>query len=133
MKSAYTITLLHSQPLLVVEGKINGRGPLRFSIDTGASSTVITPGAARRVRLANRTNKIVKGVSASTVVPAFLVKIDFLEIGNLSVHNLDAAVMNLSTVNRATHLNLDGILGYNFLCRYRVTIDYKIGTVKFQV
>jgi predicted aspartyl protease len=132
MTGAHSIKLLHTHPLLVVSAKINGRGPFRFSVDTGASITVVTPAVVKLARIKNNSNKVMTAVSANTRASTVLAQIDTLQVGNLTVTSLDVAVMNLATVNRATHLGLGGILGYNFLTRYRVTIDYRRNLLTLQ-
>jgi hypothetical protein len=73
----------------------------------------------------------VTAVSASNRVSASLHKLDKLDIGGLSVRGLEIAVVNLAAVNRATHLSISGVLGYNFLQRYKVVLDYPGGLVEF--
>ncbi len=124
MKSVYPVKLLHIQPLLVVDVNINGKGPFHFSVDTGASVSVVTPATARIAGIKYGPKKGAMAVSASTRTSTVLSQIEALEIGGLTISRLDVAIISLATVNRATHLHLGGILGHNFLSRYTVTIDY---------
>jgi len=132
MSSVYSIELLRTQPLIVVDVKINGKGPFHFSVDTGASVTVVTPSAARIAKIKYGHAKAATAVSASSRAATYLSQLDTLEIGDLIVNEIDVAVIGLATVNRATHLNLGGLLGYNFLSRFRVTIDYDRAVLSLQ-
>ena len=55
-----------------------------------------------------------------------------LRIGEIEARSLQVAVVSLATLNRQTRLNLGGIIGYNFLRRYLVTIDYPRRTIAFR-
>jgi predicted aspartyl protease len=126
-----SLHLIRTKPLLVIEGRVNGIGPLRFAVDTGASLCILSPAAAKRAALRVPEQQRAQAISAGGRFPTSIAKARLLEIGDLSVRNLEFAVMPLERVNRPTRLRLDGVLGYNLLSRYCVTIDYRNKTLIF--
>jgi hypothetical protein len=117
-------------PLIIVQGMVNGAGPLNFAVDTGASMSVITPAAARRSGITG--GKPARAHGAHGSMNATVSRLRSLRIGEIEVRSLQVAVVSLATLNRQTRLNLGGIIGYNFLRRYLVTIDYPRRTIAFR-
>ena len=129
-RDAIPFRFSEKKPLLIVSALVNGRGPLNFALDTGASMTVVSPGVARRAGLHSDGAKE-KAIGAGGQLSVVFANVDSLEIGGAHAAGLDVAIMRLSPISRAIGLRLDGILGLNFLQRYRVTIDYPAGVVSF--
>ncbi len=119
-----------AEPLIIVQVMVNDRGPFRFVIDTGASMTIISPGAAKRAGISS-SGVNAKARGAGGHLDATVIKIRSLRLGTLLHTNLPAAIVSLAMLNRTPRLKLDGILGYNLLRRYRVTIDYPRRTLSF--
>ena len=55
-----------------------------------------------------------------------------LAIDATQVDDLKVGIMDLSALSKVCATNLDGIVGYNFLARFRVAIDYPNQTVTFE-
>jgi clan AA aspartic protease (TIGR02281 family) len=112
-----------SEPLVMVEVAVNGKGPFNFAVDTGASMTLISPTVARRsgVKLSDIR---ARAIGASGQSEATFGKLKSLRVGQAQVSNIKIAVMSMRHINRSAKPRVDGIIGYNFLKRYRVTIDY---------
>jgi predicted aspartyl protease len=112
--------------LIVVSGRVNSRGPFDFVVDTGASMTVLSPSVARRAGVA-LSGPRASAAGAGPRLPARLARVRSIEIGPLRAMGLGVAILSLGALNRATRLEVGGIIGYNLLRRYRVTIDYAAG------
>ena len=123
-------TINDAKPLLIVQGLINGKGPFNFAVDTGASMTVIAPRSAITAGVLRTTRA--KAISATGRSVVTLGTIASLKIGAVEVTQLDTTIMSLTPLNRALHLRLGGIVGYNFLRLFRVIIDYRIGLLFLQ-
>jgi predicted aspartyl protease len=117
--------------LIVMSARVNGRGPFKFVLDTGASMTVVSPSVARRAGVA-LSGPRASAAGAGPRVPARLARLRSLEIGPVRATRLTVAILSLGALNRATRLELGGIIGYNLLRRYRVTIDYAAGRLVFR-
>jgi hypothetical protein len=115
---------------MAVQIKINGKGPYRVIFDTGAPVVLLN-------------NKIAR---ASGVLPKDFrrpplqlfgtsgeFKIKTLQIGDLKAANVPAIVMDHPTLELASKAlgPLDGIVGFPFFARYRMTIDYQAKELTF--
>jgi len=99
---------------------INGLGPFRFLLDTGANHSTITPELAEALGLltsADRT-RMVHGVTGSARVPT--VHIDHMRAGELVLSGRDIPVIGTTTLAGA-----DGILGVAGLERARIHVDFR--------
>jgi predicted aspartyl protease len=113
--------------LIWVDVRFDGKGPYRMAVDTGASMTVVLPDVAQKLGLIDREHRGVVG----GLDPVF-VTVKETEVGLLFCEKLKVAVMDLpqlSETAQALKLRADGILGYNFLARYRSTFDYDAKTI----
>src|SRR6266852_397507 len=91
---------------VVVPVMINGRGPFRFIVDTGANHSTISPGLARELGLkpAEGPSIILDGITGSAQVS--FVRIDRLQAGELTIESTAVPVVWASVMAGA-----DGILG----------------------
>ena len=114
---------------MAIQVKVNGKGPYRLIFDTGAPVTLLNNKVAKEAGL-------LKGVAT----PAFAlfgamgdVKVRSLEVGGLTARDTSAIVMDHPVVGlMAKKLGpLDGIVGFPFFARYKVTLDYKARTLTF--
>lgn len=111
-------------PLIVVPVMVNGQ-PFRFILDTGASGTIVSKQVAKKLKLARGGKAVALGATGSSAV--YLSTIDSLEIGGVKLEKLEVAIDDMKAIGKA-----DGIIGYNFLRAFRVTIDYKKQTIAFE-
>jgi predicted aspartyl protease len=105
--------------MIVAPVMLNGHGPFRFMIDTGATRTVLAESTLAKLNLkADPTAKIiVHGVSGRTVVP--IVHIASVDSGSMHFQNLSAPVLSGPVLN-----GLDGILGMDGLQGMTVSADF---------
>jgi predicted aspartyl protease len=99
---------------------INGKGPFKFVIDTGASRSTLAPHLARSLGLqqASGRNVMLNGVTGAAEVPT--VKVDSIEIGALRFEKQDLPVIFTSIMG-----NADGILGVAGFHDQRIDVDFK--------
>jgi predicted aspartyl protease len=97
---------------------IDGKGPFRFIVDTGANQSVITTQLAARVGLTYSPDRTLtlNGVTGSTLVP--IVQIATLRTGDLLQQSLTLPLLQ-SVMGGA-----DGILGMNGFEDHRITVDF---------
>jgi len=97
---------------------INGRGPFRLIVDTGANQSVLTHTVADMLGLTPSPDGNVRltGVTGTSVVPT--IKIDSLETGDLRQHDLRLAVM------RTVSGGAEGILGMQGFDGKRIKVDF---------
>jgi predicted aspartyl protease len=102
---------------LTINVAINGEGPFRFVVDTGADRSVIADDVAGRLGLLHQRQVMVEGVVRT--IPAQTVRLDNLSFGPVSLSNLYVPVLSRSL------LNADGYLGLDAIDGYKVTLDFK--------
>jgi len=106
------------QHFLVAAGPGNA-GSLQLLIDTGASMTMITPGALQRQGVRYRdTGQSQVFNTANGPVRAPIYVLETLSVGDWSVQQLEIGVLDLGG-----QTGIDGLLGMNFLKHFRFFID----------
>lgn len=115
---------------IVVQVKINGKGPYRLIFDTGAPITLINN------KIANAAGVIPKNYRRPLFAPfgslgQFSIKT--VQLGKVVAKDLPTVVMDHPTVSlMAEHMGpLEGIIGFSFFGRYRMTIDYQAKELTF--
>ncbi len=100
--------------------KVNGKGPFRFVIDTGASRSTLAPHLAKALGLTQATgrNVMLNGVTGAAEVPTVIV--DSIEIGALKFTDQHLPVIFTSIMG-----NADGILGVAGFNDQRIDVDFK--------
>jgi aspartyl protease family protein len=96
-------------------GVVNGVS-LRFLVDTGATSVVLSSADARRAGVNYLSGARSLTQTANGVVPVYAVKLDTLRIGDITVNNVDASVIE------GDRLPI-GLLGMSFLNRMEMKRD----------
>src|SRR5262249_13904618 len=114
---------------MVVEAKLNGKGPFRLIFDLGAPVTLISSKAAEA-----------SGAIGKDAPRAFLFgmrgegKVKKLEVGDLTAEGVPVIVMDhpyLKALIGPFSRPLDVIIVYTFFARYRTTIDYQSHEMTF--
>ena len=109
--------------LVVVPVFVNEKGPYDFALDTGASSTVISLELAAEFGLATEKISPLTAGGGNGIVSR--VQLGSLSVGVARQENLAAAASGfLTQLNAELGSKLQGIVGYDFLRHYRVTLDY---------
>ncbi len=124
--------------------KVNGLTRLNFLLDTGARSNYIDLSKAEELEIRKVDRKKVKRVSGCDDLSFF--KLDSISIGsidsfqdgsglalteNLTLFDQTLTGIHLGEVEKFDGKRLDGILGYDFLRKFVVEIDYASRTLKF--
>ena len=99
---------------------VNGKGPFRFVIDTGASRSTVAPHLARSLGLHNSPgrNVMLNGVTGAAEVATVVV--DSIEIGQLKFEDQNLPVIFTSIMG-----NADGILGVAGFKDQRIDVDFR--------
>ncbi len=117
--------LINHRPFLKI--MINGKGPLRFVIDSGASLSVISDKAAERlgIRPVARGGKA-RAVGGSGAFPITYGLLDSITMGEAKI---EAVPVYIRTIHNAPESaedeRADGYIGLSVLANYAVTIDYQ--------
>lgn len=115
---------------MVLNAKINGKGPFRLVFDVGAPVTLLSNKAGEE-----------SGVIKKDAPKSFLMgmrgegKVDSLEIGDVKAEGLPVIVLDHPTLKALAGMlgkPLDGLIGYTFFARYKTTIDYQAKLMSFE-
>jgi predicted aspartyl protease len=117
--------------LAVVKATI-GNQTLKFGIDCGASSALIGTSQYQTIKEYTKekgTDDLRGADQKVKVVP--VIKIKELKIGELTFKNMKAVVTDIENLNQGTDKKIDGLLGYDFLKKYKTVINYKTKQISF--
>jgi predicted aspartyl protease len=114
---------------IYVEARVDGQGPFRFAVDTGASGWGrADAGLVARLHLkAQEPTTTTDGVETAAVATVHL---DALELGGLSRKNLDVITRDYSSRMPPDHA-FSGIIGREFFADGLLIIDYPGRTLSF--
>jgi len=116
------------EPLVIVPVLVNSRGPYNFAVDTGAGHTVISNRVAADLALEHGKQVAMRGGAGGA--GGFFTHIDTLEFAGVASGKMQVAVADFfPALSVAAGTQLDGVIGYNVLAQYHVTIDYPRSTI----
>ncbi len=106
--------------------------PLNFIVDTGASITVLSKelmtGASLREIDQQGTVRVVGAAGITHGVPSYTVP--SVKFGSNVQTDVDVVALDLGIINQSAGYVQSGILGGNFLSKYKVTFDFQRSKVK---
>lgn len=109
---------------LSVEVMINGQGPYRFIVDSGADTSAIGINIARKLELPLSAPVILNGMTARNLVDT--VKVNRLTMGPTVVHDLHLPVL------REGDMGGDGMIGIDALSQQRLMMDFDKKVIKVE-
>jgi predicted aspartyl protease len=104
---------------IVAKVEINGRGPFRFVLDTGANRSAMSAATAEALQLVPAEGDVVSvhGVTGNASLP--VVEVDRLQVGELLFRK-----QRLPVLPSAVFAGTDGILGVDCLQDARIEVDF---------
>jgi len=111
--------------VLTVPCQLNDKYHRTFLVDSGAAFTVISQRLAREMKLdITHPLRQIQIASAHQVAQTPVVRLDSLQVGDKKINNLEVLIIALPAA-----LRVDGLLGVNFLEKYRVTFEFEQATL----
>lgn len=107
---------------MTVEVKVNGRGPYRFLVDSGADTSVVGLRIAREQLLPLARPVTLHGMTGSAIVDR--VRVDELQLGSSRIHNLELPAL------KEADLGGDGMIGIDALVEQRLMMDFEKRLIK---
>lgn len=105
---------------LFAEVMINGKGPYRFIVDTGATQTVLSGKVIETLGLKKIATNIMYGLGGEGKVESPIYRADSIKVGDVTVKNVPLGTLS----NPLLDLVMDGILAPSVLAEFIVTINY---------
>ncbi len=109
---------------LSVDVHVNGRGPYRFIVDSGADTSVVGLRIARDLQLPLATPAILNGMTSRNIVDR--VKVDRLSVGSNTIGSVDLPAL------REVDVGGDGIIGIDALVQQRLMMDFEKHLIKVE-
>lgn len=109
---------------LNVEVRVNGRGPYRFVVDSGADTSVVGLRIARDLQLPLGTPVILNGMTARNIVDR--VKVAELTLGSGAIRDVQLPAL------REVDLGGDGMIGIDALAQQRLMMDFEKRLIKVE-
>ncbi|MBW4621817.1 MAG: retroviral-like aspartic protease family protein [Cyanosarcina radialis HA8281-LM2] len=111
-----TIPLVGKLGVMIVETQIDGKGPFRFLLDTGADRMVISKRLAQKLALDRPENQKIEVLGFCGIEIGRETKLDRVSVRQHQATKLDAIILDSKVLYL---LGVDGIIGQNFLNRYQ--------------
>ncbi len=118
-------TLIDNQ--LYADVAVDGQGPFRFLLDTGAVD-LVTPALAARLGLTPAAGVTMHGAGNASVQGG-IVTVPSLVFGGAALTGENFYTLSLDTVASLTGTPVDGILGFEFFRRYVTRFDFAAHTL----
>jgi hypothetical protein len=109
---------------LSVEVRVNGRGPYRFVVDSGADTSVVGLRIARDLQLPLGAPAILNSITARSIVDR--VRVAELNLGPSTIRNLQLPAL------REQDLGGDGMIGIDALVQQRLMMDFEKRLIKVE-
>jgi hypothetical protein len=109
---------------MTVEVRVNGRGPYRFLVDSGADTSVVGLRIARDLHLPVGTTANLHGMTAISRVDRVLV--DELSLGQSTIRNLEVPAL------LERDLGGEGMIGIDALVAQRLMMDFEKRVIKVE-
>lgn len=103
--------------------KVNDSPPLSFILDTGAGANCLDLSKAEKLGIQTVGKVEAKGVGGSA--DASFLQVDSIVVGDLTLMDQKMASIQLNQLEVYDGMPIDGILGYDFLNRFTIEIDYQ--------
>ena len=113
-----------SNTRLTVQVNINGRGPYRFLVDSGADTSVVGLRIARDLQLPLGTPAILNSTTARHLVDR--VRVAELSLGPTTVRDLQLPALSESDVGG------EGLIGIDALVQQRLLMDFETRVIKVE-
>jgi len=108
---------------------VNGTGPYEFALDTGCSTTFVSPDFAHELRIVSVPTAGISGAGGKTEAKGGT--IESMTIGSAEVRNLHVRVTEaVGDLSQELGRHLHGIVGFNYLRSFHAVIDYPNGILE---
>lgn len=108
---------------IYIRTRVNHSEPLWLLLDTGAGASVLNTSSADRLGLKGQGKLEGRGAGEGSVDVSMLSGVSF-QLPGVELTNQTVATIPLSALEPYEGRKMDGILGYDFLSRFVVEIDY---------
>ena len=109
---------------MTVDVQLNGRGPYRFVVDSGADTSVVGMGVARDLQLPIGATAVLNSMTARNVV-------DRVNVDSMTVGPTTTTGLTLPALHEA-NLGAQGLIGIDALVQQRLLMDFEKRVIKVE-
>ncbi|MHA2286520.1 MAG: retroviral-like aspartic protease family protein [Candidatus Thorarchaeota archaeon] len=109
---------------------LNNEGPFYFTLDTGATATTISKSLAEKlgIEVYEGDKKFASGAGGGEI-RVYSANIEKLQLGSIIIENEEIHVLDFDSAFGGTGVCLNGVIGYNHLKDYRMSVNYRTKTL----
>jgi len=118
--------------LIIIQLKINDRGPFNFILDTGAGLMLITdPALVDSIEIKSKRSMKISGLGEGLDYEAYFTPALKIDIPGLVSNNVGAAILKTDHFGLSNYagMPIHGLLGYDFFSNLAVKIDFSDSTM----
>ncbi len=126
-KKKTTVPFKIKRNLIVVEMKVNNKGPYNFIVDSGAGLLLITdPDIIDTLNLQSKRIIRVSGITSNESYEAIVPEPQSFEFGDLKSVQVTPAILkeDYFGISNYAGIKIHGLLGYEFFSKLKVKIDF---------
>jgi predicted aspartyl protease len=127
LEKSVTLPFAYSHKAVLVKVRINHGDPLDFLLDTGASQTIIDRRVAAEYLLDRQGNYSIGTANGVVITEKSVIKT--LEMGEISLNDMQILMLDLTAQSRQLGQRVAGIIGNNIMSLFAVEINYPKSTV----
>jgi predicted aspartyl protease len=132
LSAPMSVPMESSTGLPVVSARINGRGPYKFIIDTGAMHSVFSENLARELGLPSIAHAAMGRPGSTKPLPATVTRVAKIEIGSLTIEGVTAVFADLSAVFLKKAPDVQGVLSAAMVPGLLVTYNFPAREIEFR-
>jgi len=123
-RSDHTQKIEFSKNILYLNATVGGK-ILKFCLDTGAEANAISDHSPKSVlsTISIERKSNLRG-SGSGSAEVYFGTMKELKLGEKSIRNMETVITSLESIGEAYGVNIDGMLGYNFLSKGIICINF---------
>jgi len=119
-----------SNPLILVPAFVDESGPHEFLLDSGATRSMLSQELASRLGIEQQSLDDAFGAGGSRQLG--FVTIKSLRVGPAAQEGLTLGIADdLAAIGDALNVRVDGLIGFDFINNFRMTIDYRQQIIVF--
>ena len=118
--------------LIIVQLRINNRGPFNFVMDTGVGQMLITePSMVDSINLARKRSIKISGFGEGEDYEAYVTSPLKITMNGLESHDVSAAILKSDLLGLSNYagMRIHGLLGFEFFNKLAVKIDFADSTI----
>jgi len=131
-KKKVTIPFRLIRNMVVIQLKINNKGPYNFIMDTGVGLMIITdPQLIDSINIPNKRTLKLRGFGENDAYDAYVTSALQIGIPGLTSYNVSAAILKKDNFGLSNYagIPIHGLLGYEFFNNLAVKVDFSDTTI----